>query len=224
MQNQQTMTDLRKLLLYKDVKDNLLIQLISYPINKEYLKTIPHTLIGDIAVTYHIVIQLGEQLDMATISNEMFEIYNIPLNKLHTDAIISTQKIQPIKIMKLLEAVDNLPIGFNDEVTCPIFIITNEHGYNGSAAILYEGLLDYFTQQFNDDLTLLPVSRSEWLLAPYTFAKRQKLHRFLRNVTSKQNIYDEFLSSTIYHYDRIQRILETEEDFIRRNIKEKIIS
>lgn len=222
MTNNQPQTNtITNILNYKEVKDHLLIRFMHLPNNLKLLNSIPHLIMGDILITYHILIkQIGDYLQLAEINNGMFEIYNISLQQLHNDALISTQKLQPCKIMRLAEATDEPLV---DAVDNPMHVITNQYGFNGSVVILYNGVLDSLSKKLNDDLSLIPLSANEWIVAPETFAKEKHLHGFveLMNITKERS--EEFLSEHMFHYDKEDKLLETEEDFIER-IKEKVVN
>lgn len=206
--------DLSVLLVYKRVKNALLIRLINYDMNKALLQTVPHIIIGDMAATYHILTEDGDKLKLAIINNEMFDFYNISIEQLHLDALVSTQRLQPIKVITFSEAIEDAKKDW------PAYVLTNLNGFNGSVTILYPGVLDYISSLLDDDLSLVPLSTNEWIATTETFAKEKKLKQFMKQNKEKNN---QFLSNTLYHFDRVEHRLETDDEFIER-IKEKVVN
>lgn len=68
--------------------------------NAEYLKQIPHTIVEDMAITYHLVVSRDEHgISSAPITNDILEKYGVSKEELHQTALENSAKIFPAKLM-----------------------------------------------------------------------------------------------------------------------------
>ena len=82
-----------------------------------------------------------------------------------------------------------------------LYLLTNQMGYNGAAAILYEGVLKNFAEEVGKDLILLPSSIHEVLLLPDNGdSDYEALSALVREVNEAQVRREEWLSDHVYRY------------------------
>lgn len=89
--NNKVLEDVNNLLDYNAVKDFLFMTVINAQEHKNDLATMPHTIIGDLAIVYKIMIKTtDERFCSAKVTNLMMDAYGIDVNTLHNDALISS--------------------------------------------------------------------------------------------------------------------------------------
>ncbi len=89
--NDKVLDDVNALLDYNAVKDYLFMTVINAEENKNDLTTMPHTIIGDLAIVYKVMIKTtDERFCAAKVTNQLMDAYGIDVNKLHNDALISS--------------------------------------------------------------------------------------------------------------------------------------
>lgn len=83
--NKNLISNISNITDYDLIKDYLFIRVCNLEQNE--LKDMPHTAIGDLAITYHIVIKSSDtQICSAKITNNLLNAYGITLDQLHEDA------------------------------------------------------------------------------------------------------------------------------------------
>ena len=92
--NKNLIANISNITDYDLIKDYLFIRVCNLEQNE--LKDMPHTAIGDLAITYHIIIKSSDtQICSAKITNNLLNAYGITLDQLHEDARISSPKMIP---------------------------------------------------------------------------------------------------------------------------------
>ena len=92
--------DLSNVHNYDLMKDYLFYRLTS--IHDRMINSVPHTVVGDIAITYHILFENSDDtLKSVRVTNSLFDQYDITLDQLHADAMESCPKLFPSVIMPL---------------------------------------------------------------------------------------------------------------------------
>ena len=98
--NKNLIADISNITNYDMVKDYLFIRVCNLEQND--LCDIPHTAVGDLAITYHLVIKSSDtQICSAKITNNLLHAYGISLEQLHEDARMSSPKIIPPHVQTL---------------------------------------------------------------------------------------------------------------------------
>ena len=100
--NDKVLEDVSALLDYDSVKDFLFMNVINAETNKEELSMEPHTVIGDLAIVYRVMIKTTDnQFCSARVTNEMLDHYGIDVSQLHNDALISSPNMKKQKLFHL---------------------------------------------------------------------------------------------------------------------------
>ena len=184
-------------------KDNLFMQLINTDANKELLNNVPHREIEDLSIIYKIKIR--DDLNSITstiVTNEMMKFWGETEEDLYNRQ--RTREIMPENIMPLddlMKVIDP----FYDETTesSPLIYISNQHGYNGSIAILYPGVLDEVCERLNtDNLLVLPSSIHECLALSEEFSEDRELISLVRSINAGVVEPQLRLSSNVYYYKK----------------------
>lgn len=202
-----SLDDLDRILNYHFIKKRLFIRLINAPNNHSYLSHVPHYIVGDIAITYRILISYEDGIISTDITNDLFNQYNITHYQLHFDATESSMKVLPLKIIRF---------PFNNASTNKAFILTNRFVEDGAASIFYPGVLRNISNKLDDDLTIIPISTNECLVTTDTFAYEKGLKEIQQKVKNKPILKEHFLSNSVFHYNKETNHLETDEEYERR--------
>lgn len=233
------MIDLNKIMDYDIAKNNLFIRVSSAEANKEMLKNVPHQLMEDLAITYHISVGMDrEGLSSTIISNEMMEQYGITQEQLHEDAMKSAASILPPDIATIGAKMNNL-IGdslalltseeremmqniLRDDEQNPMFIVvTNKAQINGAGAIFYPEVMENMGYLVGGDFFILPSSVHETLVLPDDGEMdAQSLKEMVEEVNATQVLPQDRLTNEVYHYDTKNHVFEKANRFEERQ-KEK---
>ena len=98
--------DVSKLTDFDSVKDRITCRLINAEQNAEYLADKPHTMVDDLAVTYHIAIGKEESGTMsAPITNRLMEGYGVDVEQLHQIALDNMDTLTPATFKSMTETM-----------------------------------------------------------------------------------------------------------------------
>jgi hypothetical protein len=226
----------RKVLDYDKVKDKLFIRVSNADTNRDTLENAPHMIQEDLAVTYHVVVNIGES-DIASmmVTNQLLEKYGITQEQLHADAMKSSPVLFPAKVesmsdvMKRMMMADMQSSGMSQEEMdailqdvpmideSPMTVVTNDRTVNGAAVIFYPDQMDRIAEKLEGDFFILPSSVHECLVIPdngeFDF---KELCNMVKEVNETQVKPSERLSDDVYHYDSKDRVFEKAASFDTR--------
>ncbi|XBX07656.1 DUF5688 family protein [Enterocloster clostridioformis] len=113
---------------------------------------------------------------------------------------------QQIEIGDNMEAIlENL--AYIDDVSNPMYMLTNATSQYGAASILDKVLLERIAESWKEDIILLPSSVHEFLLIPFS-KKRMELKDWQETVSfinSRRFMEGSVLSNSVYQYDWIKK-------------------
>lgn len=184
---------------YESIKENLFVRLCNAEENKEFLRTVPHKRIEDLAVTYSINFGGdGNNLLSATITDKIVEKLHIDTEQLHQDAIENSSKMMPARVGKVSSM-----LGYSDDYSAGDgpYIITNQVGINGASAIMYPGVLDALYEKMGEGFYVCPSSQHELIIVPDSAGSNENLSQIVKNINDAMVPEKDFLSNNVYHYD-----------------------
>ena len=224
MENKKVLNNINALLNYENIKDYLFINVINANTHKQELENMPHTIVGDLAIVYRIMIQTtGERFCSAKITNQMMDAYGIDVATLHEDALISSPKIMVPKYIP----IETFLLGVPEDVTYEqkdkqLIIVSNEHNTDGAASMFYPNLLHEIACKLDHDLYIIPSSTDEVLaLSDSPSLNQEHVKNTLHYVNNTIVDDEQRLSDTIYHYSKQDRILEKADDYQKRIHKQQ---
>lgn len=226
---------------YESARKKLFIRVSSVETNMDMLRNVPHQLIEDLAVTYHILISKNDDgLSTTTVTNEMMEKYGITKEQLHADAMESSPKIMPPQIAPMGSIMEQL-LGIdtkNAEMEAPavdimevltqcmleenpMVVVTNNQTVDGASVIFYPGIMDKIGEAFEGNFFILPSSIHETIVLPDNgdFDYRM-LKDMVKEINANEVCSEEQLTNEVYHYDAKEHVFEKAERFSERQ-KEK---
>ena len=234
--------DINALSNYEQAKEHLFIRVSSVETNKAMLANAPHKLYEDLAVTYHIAVDIGREGVASTmVTNEMLQNFGISQEQLHEDAVVNSEKIFPARVesmgavMRRMMGEDLKASGMSQEDidmmmdsmgiadSNPMTVVSNEQSVNGAAVLFYKGQMDQIGEKLEGDFFVLPSSVHEMLVVPDTGEfQHEELKAMVTEINETQVAPSDRLTDEVYHYDTKDRVFEKAADFDQRQkTKEK---
>ena len=167
---------------YDMIKDKLFVKLL--PANKEYLKDVPHRMVGDVAMIASVKMEGGENLVSANVTNQLLQIYGVSEEQLFSDALKSSEKTMPVELTDM----------------GPFTCVANKMKMYGASALFYEGVLDELCRTYGDELYIIPSSVHEMLVLP-ALGDPDYIRETIANVNLSLVSKEDFLSNSLFYYD-----------------------
>ncbi|MBR0381811.1 MAG: hypothetical protein IJH71_05160 [Eubacterium sp.] len=187
---------------FTGIRDKIFFCLVNYERNRELLRTCPHLRLGDLALTFRILVSRRDDvIASAMVTDSLIESWGLSVRELAGISGSGTRSLFP-PVIRLLEEIlpGEMIEGQMDE---PVYVISNETGVNGAAVMFYKGVLEELADQLYDDLYILPSSIHEILVIPAgTGRNPEKLRDMVREVNATAVRDEDYLSDALYFYDR----------------------
>lgn len=206
---------------FRAVCGRICFKLVNAEMNEEWLKTVPHRRLHDLAVIYYILID--EQFDgMATvnINHQLASCWGVDEEKLYAYAAENTRKLLHIIVtpMDMLIAglqpdaePQNCEVTKSEDFTMTVrkaaewnmYVMSNKDKTFGAAVILYTDILRQVSEQLKADFFILPSSTHEVIVIPDNAdMDSDELLQMVCAVNRKEVNLEEFLADNVYYYDR----------------------
>ena len=221
--NNQPVIDVSALTDYSQMKDKLIMEVVSKEANEDMLANIPHMDMEDMAVVYRFVLDSNED-GRATIlaTNHLIEIMGVTPEQLHADAMENAPELKPAVIMGMSEMLAEMGMsmemmGLEVPEQEFMYVATVEDKINGAGVLAYQNFMDQAAERVGGDFYILPSSRNEVLLVPDNGEMDlQYLKDMVCEVNATQVAPEEKLTDNVYHYDSKEKIFELGEKFLAR--------
>lgn len=191
---------------WEDVKQKLILVLVSFEQNENMLSDCPYILFHDLAVTFRVSVLCGSRIGSFVVSNKMAEYWGVTTKELWKHALANSMRLLPPVIERLDQAIKKmmkLPEEAGILPDSPFYIITNEKGMFGAAALLYDGLLKRMAEMLEESFYILPSSIHEVLVVPENLCGDPAILKdMVRNVNGEFTDKSEILSYSVYFYDK----------------------
>ena len=219
--------DVASLTDYDQMKDKLVMEVVSAEANAEMLENVPHQNMEDMAVVYRFVInsdETGRASILAT--NDMINAMGVTPEQLHADALENAPQIRPAQITGMSEVIAEMmgrdqaemmgivPVDPKDE---QMFVATVSDKVLGAGVLAYQDFMDQAADRLGGSFYILPSSRHEVLLVPDNGQMSLgDLESMVREVNATQVAPEDKLTDSVYHYDAEAKIFELGEKFVNR--------
>lgn len=174
-------------------------QVVNARRNAERLKQVPNLQILGLAALYRV--KTGKNGSFL-ITNEIMEKVGINFKELNDAAKKNTLKdgflIKPL--WEIVEEVDKEMA--QKEGNTQMYVLTNNSRVNGANSIIFNEPFVTLGDMLKDDLVVIPSSVHELIVMPASTADLEYLTLLLNNMNYTQLAPDEFLSNTLYIYER----------------------
>lgn len=235
--HEQPAIDVASLTDYDQMKEKLVMEVVSIEANAELLETVPHREMEDMAVVYRFVLDSNED-GRATIlaTNQLIETMGVTPEQLHADALENAPELKPAVIRGMSEvmaemtgmsteelAMMGMPMDPADE---QMFVATTPDKIHGAGVLAYQDFMDKAAERVGGDFFILPSSIHELLIVPDNGQMDLgQLQDMVREVNATQVAPEEKLTDNVYHYDSKEKVFELGEKFVeRQNEKEAGVS
>lgn len=194
---------------YDSLKGRIVFRLVNREANRELLKDVPYLEFLDLAIIFHILVELDEFGDsMATllIRNEHFQLWNIQTEELFRIALENSQRLLPIEISSMMAVVEDIIPEEEKENFADgedyMYILTNRRRNFGAGVILYPEQLKNIGIYLKEDFYVLPSSVHEVIILPKSRAVgKENLSAIVYEINHTQVAGEEILSDRAYYYD-----------------------
>ncbi len=210
---------------YSQVKKNLFIRLCNAEKNSTALKAVPHRQEADLAMTYHVRIDLpGEGMGSAMVTNEMLKNFGVSEAQLHEDAMQNSKEMLPAKFAPMATILFGVPEEqAMAEGEIPMMVLTNEKQVYGASALFYPEQFENMEEKLGGSYFVLPSSVHEIIAVPDDGSLEAKdLEEMVTEINASQVEPRDQLSDHVYHFDARERKFELAADYeTRMNQKEQ---
>lgn len=195
---------------YSWVKERLSAKLLNAEMNEELLASIPHILIGDLAVAFIIVLPSEDEgQGSILIKEDMLNCWSVTKETLFADATSNFVATADSMIDVLCgmtgmtrEEMENAPFApaSNDETV--MTVISNKSKIFGAFAMIEGSALKKVAENVGKNLYILPSSVHELIAVPDNGkADAEILKTMVREVNDTQVSKPDLLSYNVYYYD-----------------------
>lgn len=231
--DEQPAIDVASLTNYDQMKDKLVMEVVSIEANAELLENVPHKEMEDMAVVYRFVLDSNDD-GRATIlaTNQLIETMGVTPEQLHADAMENAPELKPAVIKGMSEVMAEM-MGMSPEdlammgmPTDPadeqMYVATTPDQIHGAGIIAYQDFMDKAAEKVGGDFFILPSSIHELLIVPDNGQMDlEQLQDMVREVNATQVAPEEKLTDNVYHYDSKEKVFELGEKFVERQAEKE---
>lgn len=194
---------------YEMVKDRIVIRLVNRKDNLELLEEIPYLPYLDLAIIFHVLVELDEQGErMATmlIRNEHLKWWKVSADDMYEEALKNTERLLPSELSSMFMIIEEiLPEWERPEMNEEedfMYVLTNNRRSFGACTILYQDRLDAIGMYLKENYYVLPSSVHEVIILPESKAVgKDELSQIVYEINHTQVPDEEILSDNVYYYD-----------------------
>lgn len=208
--------NVEEILDYEKMKDKLFFRLINYEANKVSLRNVPHIRYLDLSIIFCLSFK-GDGYMTVTINNKLMEIWEKSIKELYEQAKKNTQSLFGMSFKTMNEVlielakeklkdeqeIDKVNKLLAEEEFNILHVLTNKKCINGSAVILYDGVLKEISEELGSDLIIFPSSIHEVLILAFREdLSMSELKEMVHNVNKSEVPIVDILSDNVYRYSR----------------------
>ena len=226
--NNQPAVDIASLTDYSQMKDKLIMEVVSAEANAEMLDKVPHKDMEDMAVVYRFELDSSDD-GRATIlvTNQLIENMGVTPEQLHADALENAPELKPAVIKGMSEVMAEMMGVSAEELammgmpTDPeneqMFVATVPDKIHGAGIMAYQDFMDQAAERAGGDFYILPSSIHEILIVPDNGnMSLSDLEAMVKEVNATQVAPEDKLTDSVYHYDSQDKVFELGEKFVER--------
>lgn len=225
--NNTPQIDVAALTDYSQMKEKLVMEVVSTESNKDMLENVPHKDMEDMSVVYRFVLDSNDE-GRATVlvTNQILDSMGVTPEQLHDDAMENAPKIKPAEIKGMSEVMAEMmgieqaemfgmgPVAPEDE---KMFVASVPDKIHGAGVLAYQDFMDQAAERVGGDFYILPSSLHEVLLVPDNGQMQlSDLEAMVKEVNATQVDPVDKLTDSVYHYDSKEKIFELGKKFVER--------
>ena len=204
---------------YSHLKNRLVMELLPREHNEEFLASVPHKIVEDLAIVYRIG---GEGYDDDAhdgyVTNKMIQEYGISALTLNEDALKYAPRSHPAilrPVVEMLPPVLGVDASYFFPGMIPIWVATTDNNYKGAAVIFYPDFMKAAAEQLQSSYFVLPSSRHEMLIVPDNGERDyEEYSHMVRSINEMEVAPDDRLSDSVYYYDRDRLLFGLAEEML----------
>lgn len=162
---------------YQNIKEKIVYKLINTAYNEELLMRVPSIPFMDLSIVFYLYLgETEKRIATAMIRNEHMEYWNITAEDLYQEAKKNSLEKLPVEFRDMMTIIREImqentfceelpPLDTEDRPI--LYVLSNEKGINGAAAILYPGVAKWCAKKLKGDFLIYPSSVHEVILTPY---------------------------------------------------------
>lgn len=201
---------------YRKARERFSIKLIHYGKNREFLRTVPHKPMLNLAmVVYCNMIEITDAKATIVVTNEHMKKWRVKKEELFRDALRNAEETMPCHIRSMSEVLRDFTCyedNVYDEMTRyrlkqqsdAMLVLSNQQNFYGAACILYDGVLQQLADLNRTNYYILPSSVHEVILLPQEMNEYPyELKSMVKEINRTQVEPEEILSNDVYFFDRL---------------------
>ena len=206
---------------YSRCCNQIIPRLVSSEMNAELLATRPHTLMGDLAVTYHIQLsKCNDGTASIPVSNDLLRTWGMTTEEIHMQALKNLPVVAPSTFKGMNEVMTEMlmPNFINEcdgdedaaremmETMLPMvdekmFVLSNAQKMHGASALLDKDMMEKVASRVGNDFFILPSSVHEVLIIPADAGMDvEELEAMVHEVNTTQVDLPDRLSEHVFKY------------------------
>lgn len=188
---------------FQKIRDIVCCRLVNRERNRERLEKMPHRDFLDLAAIYYIPIEMGQDCSASlTMMDAHTAKWQVDAGTLFSLACANTERLFPASVRSMEKILQDLCPGSPSLHETGMHVLRN-NGSGGAAAMLNEGVLQWFAGKYGD-FYIFPSSVHEVILHPVKLPglalEKEGLLDMVREINREQVPPDEVLSDNVYLY------------------------
>lgn len=189
---------------FEKMKGKIVYKLVNAEANKEFLYTVPHERVLNLAKVYYLLLAVGERdASTITIRNEHIKRWGVTEKEVKEAAEENTERLLPVRMDSMNNIVEkNMKENPWENTEIPMFILSNQYILNGAAVIMYHNILKVVAEEMNADLYILPSSVHEVIIVPLKDIEADYFKEMVPEINRSIVAEEIILSDNVYIYRR----------------------
>ena len=192
------------------------------------LEGVPYTMIQEFPVTYHILLDQGDEMDRNAslkVTEPLLDAWGISLDQLHADAMENTPKLFPAHLFPIETTIRKISEeeawrNFEAGELCGMLVMSNDRGSYGAGSLFYPGQLEIIAEKMDGSFYAIPSAVHEFILMKDEGQEPEKINEMIRTNNGDAGVVDpkDILGNQVYHYDANTHIFQLGMDYAHMSL------
>ena len=178
--------------------------------NSSKLENIPSIDFMDLAIVFRYEMTFEDEVGSILLNNGLMKQYDISFEELDEAAKKNTEKAGFVvkSMAQVLGGFFDMEENDVEELDAGMYMLSNKTNVNGATVMLYGEYFERLAEKLKDDLYILPSSIHEVLALPASIGEVESLRDMVNEVNETQLEAHEYLSGSVYVWDRAEKTLK----------------